>query len=320
MSTVDEAKRISALRRYNVLDTAPETEFENIISLVQSTFNVPMAAISFIDSDRQWFKASRGIENSETPRDVAFCDHTIREDDVLVVPDAEADKRFADNPFVTGKGGIRCYMGTPLRTPDGQNIGSLCVIGTDPRQFSADEAAILAGFASLVVSQLELRQSANLDHLTHTMSRGAFLDQVDIAINAYRKKGICTTLAILDVDRFKDANDTYGHPAGDRILKAFVDTCAANVRADDLVGRLGGDEFAILLRGVMPVTARQILGRIHTRISDISMPDFPDIRVSASIGYTSINSDIQSKEAWIAMTDAALYRAKVNGRDQMVAA
>lgn len=319
MSNIDEATRISALRRYNILDTAPETEFENIISLVQSTFKVPMAAISFIDTDRQWFKASRGLEASETPRDVAFCDYTIRNDAVMVVPDAKADERFADNPFVTDAG-VKCYMGTPLKTSDGQNIGSLCVIGTDPRDFSADEASILASFGDLVVSQLELRQSANLDHLTHTMSRGAFLDQIDGVIKAYHQKGVCATLAILDVDRFKDANDGYGHPVGDRILQAFVTACSDNLRSDDLIGRLGGDEFGILLRGVTPVTARKILARIHTEISKISLPDIPDIKISASIGYTSIADEIQTKEGWIEKTDEALYRAKANGRAQMVAA
>lgn len=316
----DEAKRINALRRYNILDTAPETEFENIIALVQSTFNVPMAAISFIDSDRQWFKAAYGLDVSETPRDVAFCDHTIRKDTVMVVPDAKADTRFESNPLVTGEAGIMCYMGAPLKTPDGQNIGSLCVIGTEPRDFSAAEAGILEGFATLVVSQLELRQSANLDNLTHTMSRGAFLEQIDVALKAYRQQAVGATLAILDVDRFKLLNDQYGHPVGDRILQEFVNACSESIRGGDLVGRLGGDEFGILLKGVTPVAATAILSRVHEQISQIVIPEYPEIKVSSSIGYCAITDEIESRDIWIQRTDEALYNAKRNGRDQMVSA
>lgn len=317
MSTTEEEQRISALRRYNILDTAPETEFENIIGLVQSTFNVPMAAISFIDTDRQWFKASRGLEITETPRDVAFCDYTIRSDEPFVVADAKSDERFEDNPFVTDEGGVQCYLGVPLKTPDGQNIGSLCVIGTEPREFSSAEASVLTGFGKLVVSQLELRQAANLDNLTHTMSRGAFLDQLDIAIKSFLQKGIGSTLAIVDVDKFKHLNDTYGHPVGDKVLQEFVSAILSTLRADDLVGRLGGDEFGILLRGVTPATASVVLARVHEQVMKIKFVEYPDIKVGTSLGYAAISDDVKSKEAWIQLADEALYQAKNNGRNQI---
>lgn len=317
---MNEAQRINALRRYNILDTAPETEFENIIALVQSTFNVPMAAISFIDSKRQWFKATRGLSVSETPRNVAFCDHTIRNNSVMIVPDATIDTRFSNNPFVTGDAGIMCYMGAPLKTPDGQNIGSLCVIGTEPRTFSEAEADILQGFATLVVSQLELRQSANLDTLTHTMSRGAFFDQISAAIKAYRQQGVGSTLAILDVDRFKILNDSYGHPVGDKILQEFVNACSESIRDNDLVGRLGGDEFGILLRNVTPKAAKAILSRVHKKISQVALNSHPDIKISASIGYCAIKDEIDTRDFWIQLADEALYNAKKNGRAQVVSA
>lgn len=316
----NEEKRINALRRYNILDTAPETEFDNIIRLVQSTFKVPMAAISFIDTDRQWFKAAYGLDISETPRDIAFCDHTIRDESVMIVPDAKSDRRFDSNPFVTSDPGIMCYMGAPLKTPDGQNIGSLCVIGTEPRDFSAAEAEILEGFATLVVSQLELRQTANLDTLTHVMSRGAFLDQVDAAVKAYKSQAIGATLAILDIDKFKELNDRYGHPVGDKILQEFVNSCLASLRSEDLVGRLGGDEFAILLRGVTPTIAASILSRVHENLSEIKLQSHPEIKVSASIGHCAISDDIEDRNTWLQKADEALYNAKNAGRSRVVAA
>lgn len=317
MSTTEEEQRISALRRYNILDTAPETEFENTIGLVQSTFNVPMAAISFIDTDRQWFKASRGLEVTQTPRDIAFCDYTIRNDEPFVVSDAKSDERFEKNPFVTGEAGVQCYLGVPLKTPAGQNIGTLCVIGTEPREFSPEEAAALTGFGKLVVSQLELCQAANLDNLTHTMSRGAFLDQLDIAIKSFRQKGIGSTLAILDIDKFKELNDTYGHPVGDKVLQEFVSAILSTLRGDDLLGRLGGDEFGILLRGVTPATASVVLARVHDQVMAINLAKYPDIKVGMSLGYVAISDDVMSKEAWIQLADDALYQAKNNGRNQI---
>lgn len=315
MADVNEAERVETLQRYNILDTAPETEFENIISLVQTTFNVPMAAISFIDSDRQWFKASRGLELSETSREDAFCNYTIQSDEVLVVSDAKEDDRFSDNPFVLGEAGIQCYMGTPLQAPNGKNIGSLCVIGTEPREFTEAEARILERFASLVVSQLELRQTALLDNLTQTMNRGPFLEQVDIAIKAFKQKGICSTLALIDVDRFKILNDTYGHPLGDKILVAFAKACTDSIRSVDLVGRIGGDEFGLLLRGITPVAADKVIQRVHSNISKVTIPDNPSVKITASIGYVSIVDSIEKKENWIELADIALYKSKANGRN-----
>ena len=156
-----ETARLAKLFDYQILDTPPEREFDEITVAVARLFNVPMAAVSLIDRDRQWFKARYGIGASETPREQAFCAHTIKGDDVFVVEDATKDPRFSANPLVTGDLGIRYYVGAPLITPDHQRLGSLCVIDNTPREAPNEELrTVLTLLARLVVRELEIRRVA----------------------------------------------------------------------------------------------------------------------------------------------------------------
>jgi len=143
----DEAARVAALRRLEILDTAPERAFDDLVLVAKALFGVPIALISLIDADRQWFKANIGLPASQTPRNVSFCGHAIMRDDALVVPDATEDPRFHDNPLVTGGPNIRFYAGQPLRLPDGFTIGTLCVIDTAIREEPSPEK--IAAFEAL---------------------------------------------------------------------------------------------------------------------------------------------------------------------------
>jgi PAS domain S-box-containing protein len=155
----DEEARLNALRRYEILDTAPEQEFDDITLLASHICGTPIAMISLLDENRQWFKSRVGITESETSRDIAFCAHGILQQEVFVVPDALADRRFSDNPLVTGKPAIRFYAGAPLKTADGHAIGMLCVTDAVPRELSPDQTAALQALSRQVVAQLELRHS-----------------------------------------------------------------------------------------------------------------------------------------------------------------
>ena len=154
-----EAARLEALRQYSILDTPSESAYNDIARLAAFICDVPIALISFVDSERQWFKSKVGLEVEETARDISFCAHTILSKNMMVVKDALRDERFMNNPLVTCAPGIRFYAGMPLVTPQGYSVGTLCVIDRHPgKDLSESQKKTLEALARQVVTQLELRR------------------------------------------------------------------------------------------------------------------------------------------------------------------
>lgn len=176
-----EAERLEALYQYQILDTDPETAFDDIALLASQICETPIALITLVDEARQWFKANIGLAATETPRDVAFCNHAIRQTDMMIVPDALADPRFATNPLVTADPHIRFYAGSPLITPNGAGLGTLCVIDRVSRELTAQQIIALEALARQVGSQLELRRAAMLlEEANHKQAK--LIDELEAAL------------------------------------------------------------------------------------------------------------------------------------------
>lgn len=313
-----EVRRLAAVRRLGALDTAPEEPFDNVVSLVRTVLSVPMATVTLIDEHRQWFKARSGIPDSETPREDSICTHTIQDCTPLLVPDVRKDDRFANLPSVKGGVGIRSYAGIPLITSDGYNIGALCALDTQPRNFNRSEVGILENFAGIVVKELELRHIAHKDQLTGALTRRGFVERVHSEIGRVRRYGGESCLVMFDLDHFKAINDTHGHPSGDTVLRSIAERIIGMLRPCDAFGRIGGEEFALLLPEIGKIAGLRVADRVRNAIAatPIALEHGLKIQVSASFGVAALREELNSPEDWMRWADQPLYRAKRNGRNR----
>lgn len=303
-----EAERLAELRSLGLLDSEFEERFDRVTRLAQRLFDVPIAMVSLVDEDRQWFKSRQGLDATETSRDVSFCGHAILGDEVLHVPDAAADPRFADNPLVTGDPSIRFYAGFPILGPRGAKLGTLCIIGREPRDLSEDDALSLRDLAEMVEREIAALNLASSDELTGLSNRRGFDLLATKILQVCRRRSLVAMLLYLDLAGFKAINDEFGHAEGDRALQEFARILEDTFRASDVIGRLGGDEFAVLLTGVDdPADA----GRRLRSALDARNRTAAGFRLAASIGIALFDpSGEDTLAALVARADAAMYADK----------
>jgi PAS domain S-box-containing protein len=188
-----ETDRLAALASYQIIDTAPEREFDDLVRVAALICDAPMALVSLVDGGRQWFKAALGLDAKETPREAAFCAHAIQQAEGLIVEDATLDSRFAENPLVTGDLHLRFYAGAPLETPDGLPLGTLCVLDTEARSLTADQHFALKALARQVVSQLELRKALAKQRSAEERHRRILESAIDYGIISMDLAGMVTS-------------------------------------------------------------------------------------------------------------------------------
>ena len=311
----DEAERLGALRAMRVLDTDPEERFDRFTRLAKRLFGVPIALVSLVDADRQWFKSRQGLEVTETPRELSFCGHAILAEDAMVVSDALDDERFADNPLVVEDPNIRFYAGSPLATPDGFRVGTLCLIDRKPREFDQEDRGLLSDLARMVEEELANAALATTDELTGIANRRGFLAIGHPALARAKRERIGATLIYIDLDRFKRINDEHGHAAGDEALRTFARLLLMAFRDSDVIARLGGDEFCVLMLGTGSDAATRVMERFTTTLSNWNRDSGKPWTLACSMGLVAFRPEQDGTlESLLGRADECMYEHKRNRR------
>ncbi|WP_175483285.1 sensor domain-containing diguanylate cyclase [Salinihabitans flavidus] len=308
-----------ALLRHDALTYSSEASFDQITRLLQLSLDMEMVAISLIGDDKQMLKARQGLDLAQCSRETAFCNIAIRAYEPLVIEDTHRDARVRDNPFVTGSPFLRSYIGAPLTTADGYNLGTICAFDSKPRHFIPRDFDIVRTCAELVMNQLELRSQANLDFLTNVYNRRSFVSGLDRELARLRRSKGTAVLAFLDIDHFKRINDTFGHPVGDRVLRELAEVVTGQCRQTDLVARLGGEEFAVLLMDSDLDTAKLWADRMRKQVAESRFDGSNAIKLTVSLGLAEFGETQTTSDAITHMADSALYEAKRLGRNRVFA-
>ena len=450
--TQQEQLRLAEIHRYEILDTPPENDFDDLVKLAALIFKVPISTVTIVDEHRQWFKAAVGLDVPETPRDISFCTHAIELEQPLVVEDTAKDPRFSANPLVLGAPHLGFYAGIPLRTSENYAIGTFCIMDQAPRQFSKAELEILRVLANQAMKLLELRaekiklreseqrwkfalegagdgvwdwniqtgetvfspqwkamlgyadaelensyetweslvhpddrsplrsqledylhgkaenyriehrlrckngewkwilargmvvardahgkplrmvgthtdisvrkaseeliwRQANFDALTSLPNRRMFFDRLKEAIKRAARNRHTFALLFIDLDGFKQVNDTLGHQAGDKLLIQVSKRIAATIRASDTLSRLAGDEFTVILSDIDHIDQ---VGKIADKIlAQLNRPfkiGKSHASISGSIGISLYPMDGVDADTLINAADTAMYAAKEQGK------
>lgn len=314
----DELARQRDLESYGLLDTPEDEHLQRLARLTARVMEAPTALVSLVDGDRQWFLARHGVDVEQTPRDMAFCAHAICTEGPLVVPNALEDPRFCTNPLVTGPPWIRFYAGTALQSPDGHNLGTLCVLDREPRQLSPDATATLQDLAAVVQRELELRRGSLRCSTTGALQRAAFLQQGQRELKRSRDRGEPFALLLLDIDHFQLINQNWGHDAGDRALAQIAELLRSELRAADLLGRLGDGEFGLLFSDTNLEDALQRGEVLREGMQHLRGPySTSGHQLQFSGGLTLLCDDDTRIESLLRRAEQALLLAQSNGHNQI---
>ncbi len=364
---VGDPGRLEALRLLKLLDSAAEPPFDRLTRLASRMLCAPVALVSLVDSDRQFFKSCHGLpepwcSSRQTPLSHSFCQHVVRHGKPLVIPDARCDPMVCDNLAIPELG-VVAYIGVPLTSGSGHVLGSFCAIDNRPRSWSRDDLETLSDLTASVMTEIELRQEIDVrrrtedelrrsqaqvaeqlrianalnaalqnqqlelarantqlaqiaitDVLTGLKNRRHFAEVLQDSYSLGLRRGTSLSVILADVDKFKSYNDTFGHSAGDDVLRTVAEVFREHTRNSDLVARYGGEEFVILLHETDAVAATEVANRLRMALKNHGWPLRP---VTASFGVATLTPCCVNPWHLIDQADAALYNAKRGGRNRV---
>jgi diguanylate cyclase (GGDEF)-like protein len=350
--TAYETSRLEALARVDIGRGAADRRFDYVTRLAAMTCRAPIAFVGFVDAEQVRLKSTVGLNTEHFPRANAFCAHAIATPrDVMIVADARQDPRFAHNPEVAGDPYLRSYAGVPLLDSKGYPIGVLAVMDFLPRGFTDHERDILRALAKEAVTLLDLsdrlcrlegelaehvryerrievvqrglRKATSAlavlsitDGLTRLANRGAFDRRLTQEIDRVEGDRYALSLLMIDIDRFKQYNDSFGHPAGDEALRTLARLLRKVLRQGDFAARIGGDEFAVILPFTGLSSAKVIAERCRAAVQSHRWLHSP-LRIS--VGVAQLAPHIGDGAGLISAADRALYGAKFGGRNRIAA-
>lgn len=329
----DEAARLEALRRYSLLDTEAEADFDFLTEMAAVVCEVPFAFISLVDAERVWYKSAFGRKGGQVARDESYCSWAILEEKGLHIPDLGADARTAYLPYTVEEPRFQTYSGANLVTAEGYNIGTLCVLDTQMRALSGQQVRLLNRLSRQVMALIELRAKdkelsaalsvmqklATYDDLTGLFNRRALLARLQEEVERARRIVHPLSVIMIDLDHFKQINDGHGHLAGDVVLHGVGKFLRNRLRVTDSAGRYGGEEICLVLPGTSLDDAAAVAEKLRQALMATEFVTASgSLAVTASFGIAAGQPGPElDPEALLAAADIALYRAKENGRNRV---
>ncbi|HBH39045.1 MAG TPA: sensor domain-containing diguanylate cyclase [Curvibacter sp.] len=346
-ASLNDEQRLQAVQATGLLDTPPEESFDRLTRLAAKLTGSPATFVSLVDRGRDFYKSAYGFgEPLATLRQLegrTFCHYALMSEGPLVLDDVTRESVFCDVPTVQSLG-VRAYAGVPLVTSEGHVLGSFCAIDFKPKQWSEQDVDVLTELAHSAIREIELRQAvaraeasnqrlieqiqkvdelnrrltelATTDSLTGLHNRRAFEHALKLELAIAERRLTPLSLLIVDVDHFKQVNDQYGHPAGDKVLQTLARQLSAVARSIDVVARIGGEEFAALLPNTDTAGALAVAERMRVLVAEADWTGMP---ITVSIGTATL----QRNETGVGLkerADQALYAAKEGGRNRVVQA
>lgn len=300
MEKDENPKRRFALLQYDVFQNGPEEEFEQLIDLACLLFSTPIAAITLLDGDVHRIKAHRGMSGQDDDLDHLFLRQILDSRGPLIIEDARHDARFARNPSVSGPQGYRSFLGAALCTPDGTQIGTICVIDTVARHFSDIDGEIIERLARITVADLELRLIASKDAASGAESRRAFMDVLGRELERHKRTGTQSMLLVCHLSGLSQLPGADGTQAANAAVAACADQIRQFMRKTDTLGRVGYASFGLLLADVGPDEADAALYRMRQAVKTVQ-----DETITALFGYVHVSDRFTSGSVWLAAADRA---------------